>query len=108
MLRERSLDGTYFHNEFLRSCLKAKVRVPDDVAIDLLEWKINEGLKEGKKWSLVWGFPETMDQLVAFKRKVSISCMLAKRSLLTLIGTKVKLHVVSELHIRGNAGRISG
>lgn len=58
VLREKSDDQTYPHAELVKDCLKEKVDVPRDLKISLLERKINEGIEEGKKWSLVYGFPE--------------------------------------------------
>lgn len=72
MLREKADDQTYLHAKFVRDCLEEEVNVPTQLAISLLEWKINEGIKEGKSWSLVGGFPESMERLLEFKKKVSI------------------------------------
>jgi hypothetical protein len=72
VLREKADDKTYLHAKFVKECLEEEVRVPTQLAISLLELKIIEGRKEGKRWSLVRGFPENMEQLVEFKKKVSI------------------------------------
>jgi putative hydrolase of HD superfamily len=71
VLREKSDDKTYLHAKFVKECLEEEVKVPTQLAISLLESKINEGMIEGKR-SLVRGFPENMEQLDEFKRKVSI------------------------------------
>ena len=71
----KSEDQSYRHAEFLRDCLKEKVDIPVGLVISLLESKIEEGIKEGS-WSLVRGFPESMEQLIEFERKVSISPIL--------------------------------
>ena len=71
VLHERSNDHTYLHANFVKHCLEEQVDVPRDLAIDLLERKINEGVKEGKKWSLVCGFPESVEELLQFEEKVS-------------------------------------
>ena len=70
VLREKSNDPTYLHAEFLKDCLKEKVDAPRELIINLLERKINEGLQEGKKWSLVHGFPESIQDLLEFEEKV--------------------------------------
>lgn len=102
VLREKAADQTYLHAKFVRDCLEEDVNVPTQLAISLLELKINEGRKEGKSWSLVEGFPESMEQILEFKKKVS-KCFRMKRVLLISIGAKIKLRTVSELLISGNA-----
>lgn len=72
VLREKANDQTYLHAKFVRDCLEEEVNVPTQLAVSLLEWKINEGVKEGKRWSVVNGFPENMERLLEFKKKVSI------------------------------------
>ena len=71
ILHERSSVETYLHAKFLKECLEEKVIPPVQLAVDSLEWKIKKGIKEGKMWSLVRGFPENINQLVEFKKKVS-------------------------------------
>jgi len=44
----------------VKDCLEEKVEVLRELKISLLERKINKGIEEGKKWSLVHGFPEYM------------------------------------------------
>lgn len=95
VLREKSDDQSYLHAEFLKECLTEKANVPTDLTISLLEGKINEGIEEGKKWSLVRGFPENMRELLEFKEKVSMIHM--NRTLLTSTGTKNKLYIASEV-----------
>ena len=70
VLREKSNDPTYLHSEFLKDCLKEKVDAPRELIINLLERKINERSEEGKKWSLVHGFPECIQDLLEFEEKV--------------------------------------
>lgn len=65
------------------------------LVISILERKIEEGMEEGGRWSMVHGFPESMEQLVEFERKVSITHV--DGALLTLVGPKTKLHTASEL-----------
>jgi hypothetical protein len=101
IVREKSDDQTYLHAEFLRDCLTEKVDVPTDLAIGLLEGKINEGIVEGKKWSLVLGFPGSMQELHEFEEKVSMTYV--NRTLLTSVGTKKELYTASEVLSRGNA-----
>ncbi|KAL8902279.1 MAG: hypothetical protein Q9207_004797 [Kuettlingeria erythrocarpa] len=69
LLHERSDDPTYPHAEFVKDCLEEKVDVPRDLTISLLERKINEGIEAGKKWSLVHGFPECIQDLLDFEEK---------------------------------------
>jgi len=73
ILREKSDDPTYPHANFVKDCLEEKVEVPRELEIRLLERKINEGIGEGKKWSLVHGFPECMQELLEFEEKVSLT-----------------------------------
>lgn len=73
VLYEKSNDQTYPHSKFLKDCLDEQVDVPKELAIDLLEKEINEGLNEGKKWTLVCGFPESMQELLQFEEKVGLS-----------------------------------
>ncbi|EER43774.1 HD protein [Histoplasma capsulatum H143] len=42
-----------------------------DLKIRLLEEKINEGIAVGKKCSIVYGFPESMEELRGFEMKVN-------------------------------------
>jgi len=72
ILREMSDDPTYPHAEFVKSCLEEKVDVPRELSISLLERKINEGIEEGKTWSLVHGFPNCIQELLEFEEKVSL------------------------------------
>ncbi|KAL8765919.1 MAG: hypothetical protein Q9209_007162 [Squamulea sp. 1 TL-2023] len=73
VLHERSNDPTYPHAEFVKDCIEEKVDVPRELAINLLERKINEGNEEGKKWSLVDGFPECIQDLLEFEEKVNFT-----------------------------------
>ncbi len=100
VLREKSDDQSYLHAEFLKGCLREKANVPTDLAISLLEGKINEGIEEGKKWSLVHGFPQNGRELLQFEEKVSM--IHVNRTLLTSTGTKNKLYIASEVLSRGN------
>ncbi|KAL9118279.1 MAG: hypothetical protein Q9187_005177 [Circinaria calcarea] len=70
VLREKSNDQTYLHAKFLKGCLTEKVKVPKELAISLLERKINEGIEAGKKWSIVHGFPESIQELHEFEEKI--------------------------------------
>ncbi|KAF2259147.1 P-loop containing nucleoside triphosphate hydrolase protein [Lojkania enalia] len=69
ILREKSEDQTYLHAEFVRDCLKEEVDVPVGLVVGLLERKIEEGMNEGRQWSLVHGFPKSMEQVLEFERK---------------------------------------
>jgi adenylate kinase family enzyme len=73
VLREKSDDPTYPHAEFVKDCLEEKVDVPKELTISLLERKINEEIEEGKKWSLVRGFPECIQELLEFEEKVGLT-----------------------------------
>ena len=73
VLREKSDDQTYLHAAFVKDCLEEKVDVPRELTINLLERKINEGIEEGKKWSLVHGFPECIQELLEFEEKVGVT-----------------------------------
>lgn len=66
-------DQTYSHAGFFKSCLDKKVNIPTGLAIGLLEKRIDQAIEEGKTWVLVRGFPESMDQLHEFEKKVSES-----------------------------------
>lgn len=57
VLRENSDDLTYLYAKFVKDCLKEKVEGPRQLRASLLEKEISEGIGEGKKWSLVHGFP---------------------------------------------------
>jgi len=72
ILREKSDDQTYLHAKFVKDCLDEKVDVPRELKVSLLERKINEGIEEGKKWSLVHGFPECIHELFEFEEKVGL------------------------------------
>lgn len=73
VLRGKSNDQTYLHAKFVKDCIQEEVEVPIQLAIGLLETKINGGIKGEKRWSFVRGFPENIEQLVEFKKKVSIT-----------------------------------
>ena len=73
VLREKSNDQTYPHAEFVKDCLKEEVDVPSDLKVSLLKRKINRGVEEGSKWSIVHGFPEYIQELQEFKEKVGLT-----------------------------------
>ena len=73
LLREKSDDQTYPHAEFVKNCLEEKVDVPRELKINLLDRKIHQGIEEGKKWSLVHGFPKCMQDLHEFEEKVGLN-----------------------------------
>ena len=72
VLYEKSDDQTYLHAGFLRDCLDEKIEVPRELKISFLERKINEGVEGGKKWSIVHGFPECIQELFEFEEKVGL------------------------------------
>lgn len=80
----------------MQDCLEKQVEVPRELKISLLERKINEGIEEGKKWSLVHGFPECMQELLKFKEKVGLYHV-RETPCLHPVGTKKKLHSASQL-----------
>lgn len=45
VLREKSDDRTYLHAKFVKDCLEEEVKVPTQLAICLLESKIDKGIK---------------------------------------------------------------
>lgn len=75
LLGKKSQEQSCRWAEFLTDCLKEEVNVPVDLVISLLESKIKEGI-EKRGWSLVCGFPKSMEQLLEFERKVSINLYL--------------------------------
>lgn len=81
VLREKSDDHTYPHADFVKQCLEEKVDVPRELTISLLEREVNKGIEEGKKWSLVHGFPECRADLLEFEEKVGLTHV--NRTLLT-------------------------
>ena len=56
----------------MKDCLDKKVDVPQKLKINLLKRKINEGIEKDKKWSLVHGFPEDIQELVEFEEKIGL------------------------------------
>ena len=71
ILVEKSKETSYRYAEFLTDCLKDEVDIPVDLVISLLESKIEEA-KEERGWTLVCGFPKSVDQLLELERKVGI------------------------------------
>ena len=71
VLVEKSKEQSYRYAGFLTNCLQDEVDIPVDLAVSLLESKIEEGIKE-QGWSLVCGLPKSKDQLLEFERKVSM------------------------------------
>jgi hypothetical protein len=49
------------------------VRPPTVLAVGLLEEKIKEVADGGKNWVVVAGFPDSMQQLIGFRRQVNPS-----------------------------------
>ena len=70
VLSEKSDDQTYLHAEFLEKCLTEKVNVSMDLAISLLEGKINEGIEKGKSGASCMGFQKTCENFLSFKRRL--------------------------------------
>ncbi|KAM0794840.1 hypothetical protein BDR22DRAFT_814463, partial [Usnea florida] len=72
VLAEKSKETSYRYSGLLTDCLKDEVDIPVDLVISLLESKIEDAIQE-RGWSLVCGFPKSIDQLLEFERKVSIT-----------------------------------
>ena len=89
ILREKSDDQTYPHADFVKDCLRENVDVPRGLKICLLEKKVNEGIKKGKKWSLVHGFPESKQEVVEFEEKVGLAA--TNKTLLTSFRCKKQI-----------------
>ena len=70
VIQEKSQDQTYLHQEFLAECIENSVRVPTVLVVGLLEEKIKEAADKGKNWVIVVGFPDSMQQLIGFRRQV--------------------------------------
>ena len=73
VFREKANDQEFPHFKFVEFCLKNELQFPTDLAIDVIESKINERGEggEGDKWKVVYGL--SMQDLVMFQQKVSIS-----------------------------------
>ncbi|KAL8698048.1 MAG: hypothetical protein Q9201_006784 [Fulgogasparrea decipioides] len=72
ILIKESEDQSCRDAKFLRDCLTEKADIPVSLVISILERKIEEGIEE-RGWSLVYGFPQSLDQLLEFERKVSMT-----------------------------------
>ena len=71
-MREESEDPTYVHANFVKECLAANIDIPRHLVVSLLDRKVDEAEKE-KKWSVVYGFPESLDYLDEFEEKVCVT-----------------------------------
>ncbi|KAK1656973.1 hypothetical protein BDP55DRAFT_687326 [Colletotrichum godetiae] len=70
-LTRKSEDNTFVHAHFLKTCLAEGFEVPSTLAVEILEESIREVVGEGSSsWTLVQGFPKTLEQLQEFERKV--------------------------------------
>ena len=92
VLHEKSDDQTYPHAEFVKDCLREGVDVPRELKVDLLERKVNEGIDEGKKWSVVHGFPKSMQEVHEFEHKVGL--VATNQTLLTSSRCKKKNYIL--------------
>ena len=72
-LLEKSGDQTYPHAAFVKECLEEKVDIPRELKISLIDGQINKGAEEGKQWSLVHGFPGSIEDLLGFEEKVGLT-----------------------------------
>ena len=100
VFREKFDNQTYLHAKFLKACLAEKVNVLTKLTVSLLKRKINEEIKVGKKWSIVHGFPESMRELLKFKKKVNT--IYINRTLLISAGTKNELYIAFKVLSEGN------
>lgn len=73
LLRQKSTDSGFQHNDFLRDCLKSNVSVPTGLLMKLLDEEILDEYRRGMQWILVVGFPDSPRQLVQFEETVSTS-----------------------------------
>lgn len=71
-LREKADDPSHPCAKYIQHCIQEKVQVPVQLAISILERKINEGIQKGRKWTLLRGFPESIQHLTEFQEQVSI------------------------------------
>ncbi len=71
LIQEKSRDNAYLHHEFLAECIENTVRPPTVLVVGLLEDKIKEVADGGKNWVVVVGFPDSMQQLIGFRRQVT-------------------------------------
>ena len=71
ILVEKSKEPSYRYARFLKDCLRDEVDIPVDLVISLLESKIEEAM-EDRGWSLVCGFPKSIDQHLELERKVNM------------------------------------
>jgi putative hydrolases of HD superfamily len=71
-LREQSKQQTSLA-EYIRDCQTEGINIPVGLMVRILEKKIRDCMKEAEKWCLVQGFPEDLEQLLEFEKRVSIS-----------------------------------
>jgi putative hydrolase of HD superfamily len=72
VLREKANDDTHPCAKYIQHCIQEDIQVPIQLAISILERKINEGIQKGMKWTLLRGFPESIQHLTVFQEQVSI------------------------------------
>ena len=97
-MHEKSHDPTYPHAQYVKDCLAEEdVDVATELAINLLGRKINEE----NTWCLVLGFPERIEQLVEFEKKVSMTH--ENKAMFMLVGSKDKLYITAKVLSRANA-----
>ncbi|KAK0106682.1 HD domain-containing protein 2 [Cadophora gregata f. sp. sojae] len=70
IIREKSTDKDYLHQEFLAECIANSVRTPIVLLVGILEEKIKAACADGENWVVVVGFPDSMQQLNGFQRQV--------------------------------------
>jgi len=71
------------------------VNIPTALSISVLETSINKSMKDRRRWVIVGGFPESIEELHEFEEKVGT--IPSEVAWLTLVGAKAKLYIVAEL-----------
>lgn len=73
VLREKRLDNSYREAKFVGESQDnhPPIAVPTQVANKLLKAKIQEGKSQGKKYSLLDGFPRSLKQIIGWEKEVS-------------------------------------
>lgn len=67
-LREKAQDLEYRHHGIIKNCLEKEFEVPASLIVEVLENEINA--IDGRSWAIISGFPNGIEQLVEFEKKV--------------------------------------
>ncbi|KAI9674643.1 MAG: HD domain-containing protein 2 [Bathelium mastoideum] len=73
LVRAKSRDCSYQHAKFVGTYVDEDLELPVGLITELVEKSIEEGIRDGKRWSVVHGFPVNMDQLLEFEQQVQES-----------------------------------